>query len=77
MADVFISFYSKHDMQGHLIGPQAASPWLNTVPEGINAALRWVDERYHRPVILITENGCDVMGEATAPLHIALNDTFR
>jgi beta-glucosidase/6-phospho-beta-glucosidase/beta-galactosidase len=68
---------SKFDLQGRLIGPQGASPWLNTVPEGMTAALCWVDQRYHRPLILITENGCDAPGENSRPLPAALDDPFR
>lgn len=30
----------------------------NIVPEGCRDLLKWIDERYDRPIIYITENGC-------------------
>lgn len=72
---------SKYSEFGALIGPQAASPWLNVVPWGFYKVLRWVNDRYtvdgHKPVIYVTENGVDVPNESTMPLAQALHDTFR
>lgn len=50
---------------------------MNSVPSGMLAALKWVDERYNKPTILITENGCDIIGENDTPLPDVLNDSFR
>lgn len=50
-------------MSGELIGPQGGSVWLNRVPQGMYETLQWVSARYGRPTILITENGCDMLGE--------------
>jgi beta-glucosidase len=68
---------SKVDRFGHLIGPQAASPWLNVVPWGFYETLMWNTRRYRPAVILVTENGCDVPGENDVPLAQALDDQFR
>jgi beta-glucosidase len=43
----------------------------------MRSALLWVDHRYTRPLILITENGCDILGESSLTLPAVLNDTFR
>lgn len=72
---------SKYDWNGQLIGVQAASPWLHVVPWGIYKTLKWNSERYTvngiPPVIYITENGCDVPGEASMSIEEAMNDQFR
>ncbi|KAK9827612.1 hypothetical protein WJX81_006199 [Elliptochloris bilobata] len=60
-----------------LVGPQADSSWLYTVPWGIRKMLNWVNNRYHPGEIYVTENGCDVPGESGLALPEALNDTFR
>jgi hypothetical protein len=65
------------DLNGQLIGPQAASPWLNVVPQGMYDLLNYLNDRYNKPVFLITENGVDVPDENSLSLADALNDTFR
>jgi beta-glucosidase len=60
-----------------VIGVPAASSWLYVVPWGIQKMLDWVDQRYSRPPIYVTENGVDVPGENSMPMEQALNDTFR
>ena len=70
-------FFSKYDLQGNIIGPQGGSSWLNSVPLGITSALKWVHKRYNKPTILITENGCDIIGENNNTLPNVLNDSFR
>ncbi|KAL1529113.1 hypothetical protein AB1Y20_000073 [Prymnesium parvum] len=42
--------------------PKAASAWLFSVPWGLRKLLRWVDRRYGRPPIYITENGWSTPG---------------
>lgn len=68
---------SATDLNGDLIGPQAASEWLNVVPKGIEDLLYWLNDRYHPSAIYITENGVDVPGEAEMTKNDALNDQFR
>ena len=68
---------SKFNASGHVIGPQAASPWLQVYPKGMYNVLNWVRNRYNSPIIYVTENGCDVPGESDMPLKEALQDTFR
>lgn len=48
---------SNTDSKGNLIGPQAASSWLNVVPGGMYDILKWISARYGNPIIMITENG--------------------
>jgi hypothetical protein len=67
----------KIGLDGQLIGPQGGSEWLNMVPSGIYHSLQWVSTRYGSPMIIITENGCDVEGESDLPLNLNLNDSFR
>lgn len=68
---------SKYDTKGDIIGPQGASPWLNAVPWGLYKVILWTTERYQRPVIYITENGCDILHENDIPRHEAVRDMFR
>ena len=73
---------SKYSEFGLLIGQQGASPWLNKVPWGLYKVLKWNTKRYTvagkpPPVLYVTENGCDVPGESTLPLPLALQDSFR
>ena len=74
---LFLRVCSKYSQRGEIIGPQGGSPWLNMVPDGMYHALMWVTERYNRPVIVVTENGCDILNENELQLPEALNDTFR
>lgn len=72
---------TKYSEYGFLIGPQAASPWLNVVPWGFYKMLKWNSERATvrgtKPRIFVTENGCDVPNESSMPLAEALQDSFR
>lgn len=70
---------------GKLIGPQAASVWLQVVPWGFYNVIMWLHNRYATalgdgstgPLIYVTENGVDVPGESEMSIEEALNDTFR
>jgi beta-glucosidase len=80
---------SPRDSAGSSAGPQAASPWLQVVPNGFKDAILWNTHRYTTqvdgtPLIIITENGCDVPGEGqgqgewgSEPLAQVLHDEFR
>ncbi|PRW44359.1 E3 ubiquitin- ligase UPL7 [Chlorella sorokiniana] len=57
--------------------PVAESSWIKIFPSSIRNMLVWVDRRYGRPPILVTENGVSVPGENGMPLEQALCDTFR
>ena len=72
---------SKYDQYGSLIGVQAASAWLHVVPWGFYNVIMWNHNRYMvnniRPIIYITENGCDVPFENDMTIAVALEDDFR
>ena len=42
-----------------------------------SAILKYVDERYGHPDIIVTENGVDVPGEGDIPYPDLLHDPFR
>ncbi|KAB1227610.1 Beta-glucosidase 12 [Morella rubra] len=44
------------ERRGILIGPPAASSWLYVYPRGIRDLLLYTKEKYHNPLIYITEN---------------------
>nr|GME07138.1 beta-glucosidase 44-like [Ipomoea batatas] len=57
------------------IGPRANSEWLYMVPWGLYKAVTYVKERYGNPLMFLSENGMDYMGNLT--LAESLNDTKR
>ena len=42
--------------------PASASVWLFSVPWGLRKLLNWIDRRYGRPPIYVTENGWSTPG---------------
>ena len=68
---------SPYNATGHLIGPFAASTWLNVYPKGLRGLLKWIKDRYHDPVIYVFENGVSCPNEDNIPESEALHDTFR
>lgn len=68
---------TKIDLKGRINGGVTESAWLTAVPEGFRVLLRYVSERYSRPIVMVTENGMDRDGEAHMPLEEALNDVAR
>jgi beta-glucosidase/6-phospho-beta-glucosidase/beta-galactosidase len=36
---------------------RGSSPWLYSVPKGLEDLLKWIKEKYDNPTVLITENG--------------------
>ncbi|KAI5345926.1 hypothetical protein L3X38_013803 [Prunus dulcis] len=65
------------ERNGVLIGPKAASAWLNVYPRGIRHLLLYIKKKYHNPIIYITENGVDEFNDPKLSLAEALNDTNR
>ncbi|KAB1199984.1 Beta-glucosidase 12 [Morella rubra] len=62
---------------GILIGSPAASSWLHVYPRGIRDLLLYTKEKYHNPLIYITENGIDEFNNETLSLEEALIDNHR
>ncbi|XP_008775422.3 beta-glucosidase 12-like [Phoenix dactylifera] len=62
---------------GQLIGPRAASDWLNIYPRGIRDLLLYTKARYNNPIIYITENGVSEFNNGTLSLEEALKDNTR
>ncbi|XP_048422442.1 beta-glucosidase 12-like [Pyrus x bretschneideri] len=65
------------EKNGVPIGPKAASDWLYVYPRGIRDLLLYTKEKYHDPLIYITENGVDEFNDPKLSLVEALNDTQR
>lgn len=42
---------------------RAASSWLYMVPQGLQDLLKWINNRYENPIVMITENGWSDRGE--------------
>ncbi|XP_030953635.1 beta-glucosidase 12-like [Quercus lobata] len=63
---------------GILIGAPAASSWLHVYPRGFRDLLLYIkSNKYHNPLIYITENGIDEFNNATLSLKEALVDNQR
>ncbi|KAJ3408919.1 hypothetical protein HDV05_004676 [Chytridiales sp. JEL 0842] len=65
------------DKYGVPIGPRAESFWLYVVPWGVRKLLNWLSERYGKPDIYITENGCSAPNETKILREDAIKDLFR
>jgi beta-glucosidase len=63
--------------EGESIGPETESAWLFPHPPGFRKILKWVHERYGRPIIFVTENGTSIKGENDLPKAQILEDNFR
>ncbi|KAL5567252.1 hypothetical protein UlMin_030416 [Ulmus minor] len=59
------------------IGPKAASDWLSVYPEGFYNILLYTKNKYHNPLIYITENGIDEFNNPKLSLKEALIDKQR
>ena len=68
---------SPYNATGHLIGPFAASTWLNVYPEGLRGLLNWIKNRYSNPLVYVFENGVSCPNENEVPESEALHDSFR
>lgn len=67
-------FYNK---AGDCIGPETQSAWLRPHPQGFRKLLNWLDNRYGKPIIYVTENGTSVKGENDLSREVMVNDDFR
>lgn len=57
---------------------QTASDWLWVAPTGMRKLLGWVRERYHNPIVYVTENGRDEANkDESLPLKDQLKDPER
>ncbi|KAM2960933.1 hypothetical protein FF1_030566 [Malus domestica] len=65
------------ELNGVLIGPQAASDWLYVYPKGIHDLVLYTKEKYNDPLIYITENGVSELNNPELSLEEALHDTSR
>ncbi|XLR35559.1 hypothetical protein S83_063459 [Arachis hypogaea] len=71
LADFCALFSATRD--GIPIGPQTATDWLYSYPQGILDLLEYTQEKYGDPIIYITENGINEPNDGTK----ALDDNFR
>ncbi|KXL47662.1 glycoside hydrolase family 1 protein [Acidomyces richmondensis BFW] len=65
------------DVNGHVIGPATQSTWLYSYAPGFRKLIKWISDRYGRPIIYVTENGTSVKGENDLPMEKILEDDFR
>lgn len=63
--------------QGEWIGPETQSVWLRPYPLGLRKLMKWISDRYGRPIIYVTENGTSLKGENDMPVEQILQDDFR
>ncbi|KAJ3170536.1 hypothetical protein HDU88_008436 [Geranomyces variabilis] len=59
------------------IGKPTQSDWNYLVPSGLRVGLRFLNDMYSPPSIIISENGMGVIGEARKDLRDALRDNAR
>ena len=67
----------KENKEGHSIGPETQSVWLRPYPPGFRKLIKWISDRYHRPIIYVTENGTSLKGENDKAIDQILEDDFR
>ncbi|BBH07494.1 beta glucosidase 12, partial [Prunus dulcis] len=60
-----------------VMGSPSVQRRLNVYPQGIQHLLLYTKEKYHNPIIYITENGVDELNDPKLSLAEALNDTHR
>jgi beta-glucosidase len=63
--------------KGQDIGPETQSPWLRPYAIGFRKLLKWISDRYGRPIIYVTENGTSLKGENDLSKEEILEDDFR
>ncbi|KAK5730686.1 hypothetical protein LTR15_000623 [Elasticomyces elasticus] len=62
---------------GKPVGPETQSTWLQPDPPGFRSLLKWISDRYDRPMIYVTENGTSLKGENDLSKEEILQDEFR
>jgi beta-glucosidase len=65
------------DKNGTAIGPETQSPWLRPYALGFRKLMKWISDRYGRPIIYVTENGTSLKGENDKTRDEILEDDFR
>ncbi|KAM0706465.1 hypothetical protein Q7P35_005792 [Cladosporium inversicolor] len=65
------------DKNGTPIGPETQSPWLRPHAIGFRKLMKWISDRYGRPIIYVTENGTSLKGENDKTRDEILEDDFR
>lgn len=66
-----------HDKNGQAIGPETQSPWLRPHAIGFRKLMKWISDRYGRPIIYVTENGTSLKGENDKTRDEIEEDDFR
>ena len=67
----------KVNKAGETIGPETQSVWLRPYPVGFRKLMKWISDRYGKPIIYVTENGTSLKGENDLPVEQLLEDDFR
>ena len=67
----------QENKNGVAVGPVTQSPWLQPDPPGFRVLLKWISDRYNRPMIFVTENGTSIKGENDMSKEEILQDSFR
>ncbi|KAI7482304.1 glycoside hydrolase family 1 protein [Hortaea werneckii] len=65
------------DKNGTWIGPETQSPWLRPNAPGFRKLIKWISDRYGKPIIYVTENGTSLKGENDMTKDEILQDDFR
>ncbi|KAK0278807.1 hypothetical protein LTR35_009072 [Friedmanniomyces endolithicus] len=65
------------DKNGTPVGPETQSPWLQPNPQGFRKLIKWISDRFDRPMIYVTENGTSLKGENDLSKDQILKDDFR
>ncbi|KAI5059308.1 hypothetical protein GOP47_0025627 [Adiantum capillus-veneris] len=72
-----VNTFLQFERNGEPIGEKGASFWMYNVPWGFGKLLKWLTDRYNRPVMFITENGTDEENDPSKSLTESLHDTRR
>lgn len=67
----------KENKAGETIGLETQSVWLRPYPVGFRKLMKWISDRYDKPVIYVTENGTSLKGENDLLVEQLLEDDFR